>query len=59
MLSLHLPAKFAFAVQIQVANLSGRLLYFGSDLVFLISLLKVIPFFASVLLQIPWEIANV
>ena len=27
MLSSHLPAKFAFAVQIQVANLSGRLLY--------------------------------
>ena len=27
MLSSHLPAKFALAVQIQVANLSGRLLY--------------------------------
>ena len=31
MLSLYLPAKFALAVQIQVANLSGRLLYFDSD----------------------------
>ena len=29
MLSSHLPAKFALAVQIQVANLSGRLLYCG------------------------------
>ena len=27
MLSSHLPAKFALAVQIQVAKLSGRLLY--------------------------------
>ena len=30
MLSSHLPAKFALAVQIQVANLSGRLLYLHS-----------------------------
>ena len=33
MLSSHLPAKFALAVQIQVANLSGRLLYVRVELV--------------------------
>jgi len=32
LLSLHLPHKFAQTVQIQVVNLTGRLLYYSKNL---------------------------